>query len=139
VPGVADQLKASHKVKIDGVDNLAHWLGNAPSSRDHFIYYNEKEMVGLRWGPWKGLFKEREGFFDPLKQSYMFRNLRMDPFEKNASDRDANRLALRKAWIGGVFQDLLGQHVMSLREFPPRQVGGSLRPDERSGAATATK
>jgi arylsulfatase A-like enzyme len=131
LPGVADQLKASHKVRIDGVDNLAHWLGNAPSSRDHFIYYNEREMVGLRWGPWKGLFKEREGFFDPLKQSYMFRNLRMDPFEKNATDRDANRLALRKAWIGGVFQDVLGQHVMSLREFPPRQVGGSLRPDER--------
>ncbi|MFY8087475.1 MAG: sulfatase-like hydrolase/transferase, partial [Rubrivivax sp.] len=131
VPGVGDQLKASHKVKIDGVDNLAHWLGHAPSSREHFVYYNEKEMVGLRWGPWKGLFKERDGFFDPLRQSYMFRNLRMDPFEKNASDRDANRLALRKAWIGGVFQDILGQHVMSLREFPPRQVGGSLRPDER--------
>ena len=69
----------------------------------------------------------------------MFRNLRMDPFEKNATDRDAQQMGLRKAWIGGVFQDILGQHVMSLREFPPRQVGGSLRPDERSGAAGPTK
>jgi arylsulfatase A-like enzyme len=139
VPDVTGQLKDSHKVKIDGVDNLAHWLGSGPSLRDQFIYYNERELVGLRWGPWKGLFKERDGFFDPLKQSFVFRNLRMDPFEKNATDRDAQQMGLRKAWIGGVFQDILGQHVMSLREFAPRQVGGSLRPDERSGAAGPTK
>lgn len=134
-PNAAAQLKASHKVRIDGVDNLNHWLGKGPSQRQNFVYYNERELVGLRAGNWKGMFKEREGFFDPLKQSFAFFNLRMDPFEKNGTGKDSNRLALRKAWIGGVMQDILGEHVMSLREFPPRQVGGSLRPDERSGAA----
>lgn len=142
VPDVARQLEASARVKIDGVDNLDHWAGNGPSKREHVIFYNERDLVGMRWGPWKGYFKTREGFFDPLRPSFLFYNLRMDPFEKNASERDSNRLGLRKAWIGGVFQDIIGEHVMSLQQFPPRQAGGSLRPEERAlrqGAGTAAQ
>ena len=33
IPDVAGQLKASHRVHIDGVNNLAHWTGDAPSAR----------------------------------------------------------------------------------------------------------
>ena len=132
VPQVVRQLEETARVKIDGVDNLDHWMGKGGSKREHVIFYNETQMVGMRWGPWKGYFKQREGFFDPLKPSFMFYNLRMDPFEKNASERDSNRMGLRKAWIGGVFQELIGAHVMSLRQFPPRQAGGSLRPEERA-------
>lgn len=129
VPNVADQLKASHKVRIDGIDNLDHWKGKKPSARRSFIYYNERELVGIRVGPWKGLLKERDGFFDPLKQSYAFFNLRMDPYEQRGG-RESNKLALNKAWIGGQIQDLLTEHILSLREYPPRQMGGSLRPDD---------
>jgi arylsulfatase len=129
VPNAADQLKASHKVRIDGVDNLDHWKGKKPSARSSFIYYNERELVGIRVGPWKGLLKERDGFFDPLKQSYAFFNLRMDPYEQRGG-RESNKLALNKAWIGGQIQDLLTEHILSLREYPPRQMGGSLRPDD---------
>ena len=129
VPNVADQLKASHKVRIDGIDNLDHWKGKKPSARSSFIYYNERELVGIRVGPWKGLLKERDGFFDPLKQSYAFFNLRMDPYEQRGG-RESNKLALNKAWIGGQIQDLLTEHILSLREYPPRQMGGSLRPDD---------
>ena len=134
-PKVDEQLLQSHKVKIDGIDQLEHWQGKAPGPRKHFIYYNERELVGARIGPWKGLFKEREGFFDPLKPSFAFFNLRMDPYERSATGKDSNRLALRKAWIGGQMQDLLTEHAMSLRAFPPRQVGGSLNPSERAGTA----
>jgi arylsulfatase len=129
VPNAADQLKASHKVRIDGVDNLDHWKGKKPSARSSFIYYNERELVGIRVGPWKGLLKERDGFFDPLKQSYAFFNLRMDPYEQRGG-RESHKLALNKAWIGGQIQDLLTEHILSLREYPPRQMGGSLRPDD---------
>nr|WP_295130289.1 arylsulfatase [uncultured Roseateles sp.] len=134
-PKVDEQLLQSHKVKIDGIDQLEHWQGKAPGPRKHFVYYNERELVGARIGPWKGLFKEREGFFDPLKPSFAFFNLRMDPYERSATGKDSNRLALRKAWIGGQMQDLLTEHAMSLRAFPPRQVGGSLNPSERAGTA----
>ncbi len=39
IKNVHDKLKESDKVHIDGVDNLAHWQGKAPSSREYFIYY----------------------------------------------------------------------------------------------------
>jgi arylsulfatase len=135
VPKVDEQLLQSHKVKIDGIDQLDHWQGKAEGPRKHFIYYNERELVGARIGPWKGLLKEREGFFDPLKPSYAFSNLRSDPYERNATGKDSNRLALRKAWFGGLMQDLLTEHAISLRQFPPRQMGGSLNPSERAGTA----
>ncbi len=131
IPDVAAKLKASHQVKIDGIDNLAHWQGKADSARNFFVYYNERELIGLRTGNWKGLLKEREGFFDPLKQSFAFFNLRMDPYEKHGGIY-SNQLALRKSWIGGVMQDILVDHMVSLREYPPRQIGGSLRPDEQA-------
>lgn len=129
VPNVAAVLKNSHNVRIDGVDNMEHWRGNQASARNSFIYYNERELVGVRIGPWKGMLKERNGFFDPLKQSFAFYNLRMDPYEQRGGN-ESNKLALRKAWIGGQIQDLLTEHIMSLRETPPRQIGGSLRPDD---------
>jgi arylsulfatase len=135
---LAAQLKTSHKVHIDGIDNLAHWKGKTASARNSFVYYNERELVGVRIGPWKGLLKERDGFFDPLKQSYAFFNLRMDPYEQRGG-RESNKLALRKAWIGGQIQDLLTEHILSLREFAPRQIGGSLRPDDATRQPPASK
>ena len=75
------------------------------------------------------MLKERNGFFNPLRQSFAFFNLRMDPYEQRGGN-ESNKLALRKAWIGGQIQDLLTEHFMSLRETPPRQIGGSLRPDD---------
>lgn len=135
VPKVAEVLKESHKVMIDGVDNFDHWRGLAPSARNSFIYYNERDLAGMRIGPWKMVLKEREGFFDALKQSYGFFNLRMDPFERNAVGKDSNRLALRHGWIGAVMQEALTEHITSLRAYPPRQIGASLRPDDGIGAA----
>lgn len=135
VAKVDEQLLQSHKVRIDGLDQLDHWQGKAPGPRNHFIYYNERELVGVRMGPWKGLFKEREGFFDPLHPSFAFFNLRMDPYERNATGKDSNRLGMRKAWIGMQIQELLTGHAISLRQFPPRQMGASLSPSERAGTA----
>jgi hypothetical protein len=53
----------------------------------------------------------------------------MDPYEQRGG-RESHKLALNKAWIGGQIQDLLTEHILSLREYPPRQMGGSLRPDD---------
>lgn len=128
--GVADvraDLRASHHVMIDGIDNLAHWTGERPSARNHFIYYNEGRLTALRFGPWKSHFQTREGFFDYFRDSALLFNLRMDPFEQRDGHR-SNLLAMRKAFLGGVIRDLLAEHQESLRAFPPRQAGGSLRP-----------
>jgi arylsulfatase len=128
--GVADvrtDLLESHKVKIDGIDNLAHWRGEGPSKRDHVIMYNESQLTALRFGPWKSHFKTRNGFFDPYVDSALIFNLRMDPYEQRDGHR-SNLVAMRKAFLGGKIRDILEEHYQSLEQFPPRQKGGSLTP-----------
>lgn len=128
--GVADvkgELRQSHRVHIDGVDNLRHWSEGAPSARDTMFLYNEGQLTALRFGPWKSHFKTRNGFFDPFVDSSLLFNLRMDPFEQR-DGHYANLLAMRKAFLGGKIRDLLGEHQRSLAEFPPRRAGGTLRP-----------
>ncbi len=127
VRDVAAQLRRSHKVHIDGVDNLAHWAGDGPSRRNSVIYYNEGDLTAVRIGPWKSHMKVREGFFDSLRPSALLFNLRMDPYERHGGQK-ADDMAMRLgiAWGGQVY-DLLNEHQRSLAEFPPRQKGGSLR------------
>jgi len=126
VPDVAARLKASHKVHIDGVNNLDHWTGNAPSARSYFIMYNEATLGALRFGPWKSHFKERDGFFDYYRESGLIFNLRMDPLEQRDGQK-SNDLAMKKAFLGGMIRDILEEHFRSLHEYPPRQKGGTLR------------
>jgi arylsulfatase len=128
VPDVVEKLRASHNVYIDGVNNLAHWTGDAPSARNFEIYYNEQELTAVRIGPWKSHMKTREGFFDPLVESALLFNLKSDPFERHPgwkSQEVAMRLGV--AW-GGQIQRLLAEHYASLQKYPPRQKGGTLKP-----------
>jgi arylsulfatase len=124
---VAAQLRRTHTVHIDGVDNLAHWTGDGPSRRNSVIYYNEGDLTAVRIGPWKSHMKVREGFFDSLRPSALVFNLRMDPYERHGGQK-ADDFAMRMgiAWGGQVY-DLLDEHAKSLAAFPPRQKGGSLR------------
>lgn len=131
IEDVRGQLKASHKVHLDGENNLAHWTGEAPSKRNIVYYYNETELTAIRIGNWKSHFMQREGFFDYNKPSALLFNLRMDPFEKHDTHHSqftANRLGI--AW-GGQVQDALAAHFKTLAEFPPRQKGGSLKPGSK--------
>jgi arylsulfatase len=128
VDDVRAQLRTSHKVMIDGENNLAHWTGDAPSRRNVVLYYNEADLTAIRIGNWKSHFQQREGFFDYNKPSALLFNLRMDPFEKHDSHHSqftAMRLGI--AW-GGQVQDAIAAHLKSLADFPPRQKGGSLKP-----------
>jgi len=131
VDGVAARLRAESGVIIDGIDNLAHWTGDAPSKRNIVYYYNESDLTALRIGPWKSHFQTRAGFFDSNQPAALVFNLRQDPFERH-DDFRARDLAMRLgvAW-GGQVQDALRLHLQSLTEVPPRQKGGSLRPGSK--------
>ncbi|MEB3195225.1 MAG: arylsulfatase [Cyanobacteriota bacterium] len=128
MPNVRDDLRRSRRVYIDGVNNLAHWTQGAPSSRQIQYYYNENELTAIRIGNWKSHFKTRDGFFDTNKPSALLFNLRMDPFERHSGQKN-NDIAMKLgiAW-GGQVQDALRQHMQTLRQFPPRQAGGTLTP-----------
>lgn len=128
LPNVREELRKSDSVFIDGVNNLDHWTGTAPSARNIVYYYNEKDLCAIRIGNWKSHFQSRDGFFDYNKPAALIFNLRMDPFEKHDDQRN-NDIAMKLgiAW-GGQVQDALREHMESLKQFPPRQAGGSLRP-----------
>ncbi|MCE2646597.1 MAG: arylsulfatase [Burkholderiaceae bacterium] len=124
---VRAKLKARDKVCIDGVDNLAHWTGNAPSARNVVYYYDETKFTAVRIGPWKSHFMTREGFFDYHKPSSLIFNLRMDPYERHGGQKSndlANRMGVA---FGGQIQDAVNEHMATFQECKPRQPGGSLR------------
>jgi arylsulfatase len=124
---VVKQLRESAKVHIDGVNNLAHWTSSAPSARNTVIYYNESDLTAVRIGNWKTHMMVREGFFDYLKPSTLVFNLRMDPFEKHEGQK-SNDLSMKMGVaFGGQVYDLVGAHMESLKQFPPRQRSGTLK------------
>jgi arylsulfatase len=126
IKNLRSRLRSSHGVIIDGVDNLAHWTEQAPSARNHVIYYNESKLTTVRIGPWKSHIETREGFFDFNRPAALLFNLRMDPFERQDDWKSrAMAMKLGVAW-GGQVQDLLRAHYRSLEEVPPRQAGGTL-------------
>lgn len=128
IQNVAEQLRKSHNVYIDGLNNLEHWTAGAPSARKIVYYYNEKDLTAIRIGNWKSHFQTRDGFYDYLKPSALLFNLRMDPFEKHDGVKNHDvSMKLGIAW-GGQVQDALREHSESLSQFPPRQAGGTLRP-----------
>lgn len=126
VDNIADKLKTSHKVYIDGVNNLDHWMGKGPSARNFELYYNESDFTAVRIGNWKSHFMTREGFFDYNRPSALLVNLRQDPFEQRL-DWKSREIAMKLgiAW-GGQVQDLVGAHMKTLAMYPPRQKGASL-------------
>ncbi len=128
IADVREQLRKSHNVYIDGFNNLDHWTIGATSARKIVYYYNERELTAIRIGNWKSHFQSRDGFFDYNKPSALLFNLRMDPFEKHSGQKN-NDIAMKLgiAW-GGQVQDALREHTESLKQFPPRQPGGTLRP-----------
>jgi arylsulfatase len=103
MPDVTERLRASHTVNIDGINNLDHWTGGAPSRRDVVIMYNENQLTALRFGPWKSHFQTRDG-------------------------HKSNLLAMKKAFLGGRIRDILEDHRRSLAAYPPRRAGCTLRP-----------
>lgn len=127
VPDVRAKLRKEANVCIDGVNNLAHWTGDAPSARNVHHYYEGEQFTALRIGPWKSHFMTREGFFDYFKTSSLVFNLRMDPFERHGGQK-ADDLAMKMgvAW-GGQVNDAVAEHIAYMKACPARQSGGTLR------------
>ena len=130
VDSVQARLRKSHNVYIDGVNNLQHWISDAPSNRNIEYYYNENDLTAIRIGNWKSHYETREGFFDYNRPSALLFNLRQDPFEHHDQWKTREvAMRLGVAW-GGQVQDAMREHMMTLQQFPPRQKGGSLRASE---------
>jgi arylsulfatase len=123
-PDVAAKMRTERKQYIDGVNNLDYWLGKTEeSARDSFIYYHESTVRAIRYRQWKLNFETSENYYDTyVKQKFpVIFNLRMDPFESFDGLTDRSDIVQAKQWLNEPVQEILGEHIQSLMDFPPAQ------------------
>lgn len=123
---VAEQIREEKKQYIDGVNNLDYWTGKTQaSSRSEFLYYFESKLMAVRMGPWKVHFQTKENYYDIIKPQLIFFNIRSDPFESYDSIDSFGHLEQRVSWLFQPMNELVGEHLKTLAQYPPVQGGTS--------------
>jgi arylsulfatase A-like enzyme len=138
VPDIKGKLLKGHragtkefKAHLDGYDFLPHLTGKAKKGpRREFLYFSDDGLlVGARVGDWKTVFAEQRAHrFDVWREPFVFLripkifHLRRDPYER--ADTDSN--TYNDWWTDRVprlfeAQEVVGQFLGSLRQFPPSQ------------------
>ena len=126
----------TYKVHLDGFNQLDHWTGKTKqSARKCLFYYDETELTAVRVGNWKmhiGVKKDNSWFNAKTYPSvpYIF-NLRMDPMEKMDPESEewgyaGRKFVGQKLWAPTAATPYLGEHLMSLQKYPPRQAADTL-------------
>jgi arylsulfatase A-like enzyme len=129
-----DAAGKNFKVHLDGYDQRDLLAGKGPDKRREFFYWTDDgNLAGLRYDQWKAVFLEQRAhgldvWAEPLQQLRLPRvfNLRSDPFERAQQESgDYVRWFIEHAFLLVPAQAIVAQHIMSFREFPPRQRPGS--------------
>ncbi len=104
------------------------------SPRKEFFYVNDDgQIVAIRYADWKSVFLENRGQafevwrepFTELRVPLLF-NLRRDPFEKSQHNATTyNDWFLDRVFILGPMQQVAGNFLMTMKEYPPSQTPGS--------------
>ncbi len=145
-PDIVAKCRAGHeaagksfKVAIDGKDMNAYFSGaDDASPREEFFYVNDDaELVALRVGDWKFVFKEQraktlalwaEPFVD-LRIPRIF-HLRRDPFERALENSNTYwDWMIDHAYMVVPAQVVVAKAVQDIMEFPPRQKPASFNLD----------
>ena len=129
-----DAAGKNFKVHLDGYDQRDLLSRKGPNKRREFFYWTDDgNLAGLRYNNWKAVFMEQKAHgFDvwaqpmiPLRLPSLF-NLRTDPFERAQHEAGAYvRWFVEHAFVLVPAQTIVGQHLMSFQQFPPRQRPGS--------------
>jgi len=151
VPDVKEKLLKGYqagsknfKVHLDGYNQLDHILGNAPSARKEFFYFNDDgELCAIRNDRFKFHFQVQRGKgwevwqkeFDKLRVPVMV-DLRADPFERGWEEGYGGALwTIQHAFMVVPTQGVVKQFVDSLKDFPPRGKAASFSIDQILAAA----
>ena len=141
-PDIAEKLKAGVELNgrkyrnyIDGHNQLDYLSGKAKESpRKAFMYANDDgQIVAMRYDAWKAVFLENRGEafgvwrepFTELRVPLLF-NLRRDPFERAQHNSNTyNDWFLDRAFVLVPMQQIAGQFLMTMKDYPPSQTPGS--------------
>jgi len=145
-PDAADKLKKGYtagsknfKVHLDGVNQLDMLLGNGPSARKEFFYFNDDGMLcAYRDQRFKMHFaiQEAEGLdvwqraFTSLRAPLII-DLKADPFEKGWDvGFGAKRWFMEHAFLVVPVQASVAKFITTFKDFPPRQKAASFSVDQ---------
>lgn len=141
-PNISDKIKngysaigRNYRNYIDGVNQLDYLTGKTKDApRKEFIYVNDDgQVVAMRYDSWKAVFLENRGMafevwrepFTELRVPLLF-NLRRDPFEKAQHNSNTyNDWFLERAFVLVPMQQMAGQFLMTMKDYPPSQTPGS--------------
>lgn len=124
----AAEVLADKNQPLDGVDNLDYWTGEADdSNRQVVFHYTENAITAFRLGPWKWHFSVAQDYYDamvPRGKPLLF-NIRLDPMESYDTTDSYGHLLQKVSWIVAPMKEIIGEHLATLKEYPPVQGGQS--------------
>ena len=121
------------KTHLDGYNFMPFLKGDvAEGPRKEFFYFTDNgDLTALRYGDWKLSFKTIKGnLFTGSEESTnvpLVTNLRQDPWERY---QDESMMYARwwgdKLWTMVPGVNIVGGFLLTFKEYPPSQAGGSL-------------
>lgn len=127
------------KVHLDGYDQRDLLTAKGPDKRHEFFYWTDDgNFAGLRYDQYKVVFMEQQAhglevWMQPLvtlRAPKIF-NLRSDPLERAEHEAGAyDRWFVEHLFVLVPAQAIVGQHLATFQEFPPRQKPGSFSVDQ---------
>jgi arylsulfatase A-like enzyme len=122
------------KVHLDGYHQRERLAGTGPDRRREFFYWTDDgDLAGLRYDQYKVVFMQQPAHglevwmrpFVRLRAPKLF-NLRADPFERSEIEAGAyDKWSVEHVFVFVPAQAIVGQHLATFRDFPPRQRPGS--------------
>ena len=129
----------SFKVHLDGYDQRDLLAAKGPDKRREFFYWTDDgNLAGLRFDQYKVVFMEQQAHglevwmqpLVPLRAPKIF-NLRSDPLERAEHEAGGyDKWFVEHAFVLVPAQAIVGQHLATFKEFPPRQKPGSFSVDQ---------
>jgi len=131
----------TYKVHLDGYNILPHLTGKEKESPRHEIFYfsDDGDLTALRYDDWKLIFMEQRAAgtmqtwsepFIPLRLPIM-ENLRRDPYEfATITSNTYYDWLLDHAFLLVPAQDIVGEFLMTFKEYPPRMKAASFSLDK---------
>src|SRR6476469_3243259 len=127
------------KVHLDGYDQHDLLSAQGPDKRREFFYWTDDgNLAGLRFDQYKIVFMEQPAHglevwmqpLIPLRAPKVF-NLRSDPFERAEHEAGGyDKWFIEHAFVFVPAQSIVGGHLKSFQQFPPRQKPGSFSVDQ---------
>ena len=137
VPDVKAQLLKGYKgvdqtfkVHLDAYDMTDPLSGKGPGQRNEIFYFDDSgSLNAFRYRDWKVTFATKDSWWADVAKPRtvpLVVNLREDPFEVTPDAGMYTRWYADKLWVMVPSQAIVGQFLMTFKEFPQRQKSASV-------------